>query len=585
MAQAASSGESIDLDEVILVLVAILSALFFLGAVLFAIFLPRLPRWLTYLVCCCHCYCCPSPIRRCFRAMIDDSYAYGGYYGESEGDGEFYVSDELRQSLFQNDAFRQSYELGRAFEAAHPYGSVPTALTPEQHQMIMEKGVAAWQFVLSSEINCMPQMDDRTELIFYGGENCVQTNLPLPKQNPVYYFEVKLQEKPQETNVALGLATKPYPSWRLTGWNKHSVGYHTDNGRVYHNNPFRGVNLGHQCFEGDVIGVGYQPRSGTVFFTRNGRRYKSVTSGMLYDLFPTVSADGYCVLSTNFGQRGFVFIEANVKRWGLAPLEGTQCPPPMYGHDQDTFLVETSSSQHQDPGASWSGQAAMLDPSSSTTTGHRPAPLLDAAHYYNHHHQNAMEREAQAFAQYQQTSPNSALYRTDSLHELPENPHHNHTAAHGLISPARPPTVTFELPNAPSSASGQPNAHHSESLEQPSSSITIKGNNVATFVVNVPRFRSDGPTRTPSHIDFALPLAPPPAYTEEDPHPDATGFEITFDDIFGQAQEGIAEALVPNPRFEPVLPSPPAYPQETLSSSFTSDSSPELNSRHGSPPS
>ncbi|RKP37787.1 concanavalin A-like lectin/glucanase domain-containing protein, partial [Dimargaris cristalligena] len=314
-----------------------------MGAILFAVFLPRLPRWLTYLACCCHCICCPTPLRRSCRSLLDDSYGYDGFFGGdyTGDDDEFFIPDELRQSLFQNDDFRQSYELGRAFEAAHPYGSVPTSLTPEQKQMIMEKGVGAWQFVLSSEINCMPQMDDRTELIFYGGENCVQTNLPIPKQNPVYYFEVKLHEKPRETNVAVGLATKPYPSWRLTGWNRHSVGYHSETGRVFHNNPFRGINLGEPCFEGDIIGIGYQPRSGTVFFTRNGRRYKSVTSGLLYDLFPTISADGYCILSANFGQRGFVFIEANVKRWGLAPPEGTICPPPMYGHDHGTFLVET----------------------------------------------------------------------------------------------------------------------------------------------------------------------------------------------------------------------------------------------------
>jgi len=42
-------------------------------------------------------------------------------------------------------------------------------------------------------------------------------NLPLPKLNEVYYFECKMYEKPEGTDVAIGLATKPYPSFRLPG--------------------------------------------------------------------------------------------------------------------------------------------------------------------------------------------------------------------------------------------------------------------------------------------------------------------------------------------------------------------------------
>ncbi|KAI0285135.1 hypothetical protein BGY98DRAFT_947369, partial [Russula aff. rugulosa BPL654] len=43
--------------------------------------------------------------------------------------------------------------------------------------------------------------------------------------------------------------------------------------------------------EGDVVGVGYRPRSGT-----------------------------------DLGQGGIVFIDANVKKWGLAPSVGTLAP-------------------------------------------------------------------------------------------------------------------------------------------------------------------------------------------------------------------------------------------------------------------
>lgn len=51
-----------------------------------------------------------------------------------------------------------------------------------------------------------------------GGGCCVQSNLPLPKLNEVYYWECKMYEKPPGTTVSIGLATKPFPSFRLPGW-------------------------------------------------------------------------------------------------------------------------------------------------------------------------------------------------------------------------------------------------------------------------------------------------------------------------------------------------------------------------------
>lgn len=60
-------------------------------------------------------------------------------------------------------------------------------------------------------------MAGRTEIQFMEGENCVQTNLPLPRNQEVYYWEAKMYDKPETTLVSVGIATKPYPSWRLPG--------------------------------------------------------------------------------------------------------------------------------------------------------------------------------------------------------------------------------------------------------------------------------------------------------------------------------------------------------------------------------
>lgn len=42
-------------------------------------------------------------------------------------------------------------------------------------------------------------------------------NLPVPKQNDVYYWEAKIYDKPENTLLGIGMATKPYPLFRLPG--------------------------------------------------------------------------------------------------------------------------------------------------------------------------------------------------------------------------------------------------------------------------------------------------------------------------------------------------------------------------------
>ena len=59
------------------------------------------------------------------------------------------------------------------------------------------------------------------------------------------------------------------------------------------------------------------------------------------NFFPSIGANGPCIVHVNFGQAGFVFIEANVKKWGLAPMTGSLAPPPPYGSEADTILLET----------------------------------------------------------------------------------------------------------------------------------------------------------------------------------------------------------------------------------------------------
>lgn len=104
----------------------------------------------------------------------------------------------------------------KAFVEANPPDSVPTDISLSQFLAIQEKGVSAWEFEAELEIaNCF--VEARTEVEFYDSVCSVQSNLPVPKQNEVYYWEAKLYDKPENTLVSIGMSTKPYPMFRLPG--------------------------------------------------------------------------------------------------------------------------------------------------------------------------------------------------------------------------------------------------------------------------------------------------------------------------------------------------------------------------------
>lgn len=279
------------------------------------------------------------------------------------------------------------------WQMQYPPSSVPTDITLSQFLSIQEKGVSAWAFEPDYEENLSLYVQSRTEITFLadgpgmavreGGGNSVMANLPLPKLNEVYYWEVKMYEKPVTTEVAIGLATKPYPSFRLPGWNRFSVAYFASDGFKSHNFPFTASSYGPPLAEGDVLGVGYRPRTGTVFFTRNGRKLEDCYTGLnKLNLFPTVGANGPCTLHVNLGQAGFVFIEANVKKWGLAPMVGTLAPPPAYGSERGSILLDAG---YGTPGASGAqnlgGIGALLEAARARAQGAggaRPNPIAVA---------------------------------------------------------------------------------------------------------------------------------------------------------------------------------------------------------------
>ncbi|KAA8898932.1 hypothetical protein TRICI_006426 [Trichomonascus ciferrii] len=263
-------------------------------------------------------------------------------------DDEQRLLEEEEEALeHMDEQSRRMYYQAKAYIEANPPNSASSDISLSQFMTIQEKGVSAWEFDVDfPNANCF--VEGRTEIEFFDSVCCTQTNLPLPKQNDVYYWEAKIYDKPLHTTIAIGLTTKPYPTFRLPGYHRFSVAYDSTGLRRI-NQPFSAPHYGPPLQQGDVVGVGYRTRTGTVFFTRNGKKLDDALHGMRLNLFPTIGATGPATVMVNFGQSGFVFIEANVKKWGLAPVHGSLAPPPPYGAENDFVLLETGHEQTASP--------------------------------------------------------------------------------------------------------------------------------------------------------------------------------------------------------------------------------------------
>lgn len=231
-----------------------------------------------------------------------------------------------------------------------------------QKDVIKDKGVHAWCFTTAADTQHSIMIENKNEITF-NTRNIpisIQSNLPIPDSKDVHYIEFKIFDIPEQykdnTLISLGLSTHPYPSFALPGRYLHSVAYDS-NGDRRHNCPFPISDFkdGRDAFphleKGDVIGIGLRRQTRAVFFTRNGKKISESRIGghvklpRSVQLYPTVGSINPCRVDVNFGQMGFVFIEANVKKWALGPMRGDEAPPPLYKKFNHDVLLDTSDTE------------------------------------------------------------------------------------------------------------------------------------------------------------------------------------------------------------------------------------------------
>uniref|UniRef100_A0A8C9SAQ9 RAN binding protein 9 n=1 Tax=Scleropages formosus TaxID=113540 RepID=A0A8C9SAQ9_SCLFO len=138
----------------------------------------------------------------------------------------------------------------------------------------------------------------------------VRATHPIPAACGVYYFEVKIVSKGRDGYMGIGLSAQGVNMNRLPGWDKHSYGYHGDDGHSFCSSG-TGQPYGPTFTTGDVIGCCVNLINNTCFYTKNGHSLGRP------NLYPTVGLQTPGeVVDANFGQHPFVFdIEDYMREW------------------------------------------------------------------------------------------------------------------------------------------------------------------------------------------------------------------------------------------------------------------------------
>ena len=89
------------------------------------------------------------------------------------------------------------------------------------------------------------------------------------------FFEIEILDEGQRTAIGLGVGSSNYSMSAMPGWNGHAIGYHADDGKLFHQTGY-GKPFGPTCKKGDIMGCGIDFTTDCgqgyvkVWFTKNG---------------------------------------------------------------------------------------------------------------------------------------------------------------------------------------------------------------------------------------------------------------------------------------------------------------------------
>jgi len=144
----------------------------------------------------------------------------------------------------------------------------------------------------------------------YSTVGSIRTSDPIPEGSEIYYYEVLVLNRGSEGKIAVGLTARGTNLTHQPGWDRHTFGYHGDDGGYFREDGYPG----HQKFgptfgTNDVIGCGLNLKTRSCFFTKNGKCLGIAFRNMpVIDLYPTIGvhSNGETVI-INLGQDPFMY--------------------------------------------------------------------------------------------------------------------------------------------------------------------------------------------------------------------------------------------------------------------------------------
>jgi len=132
----------------------------------------------------------------------------------------------------------------------------------------------------------------------------------------IYYFEIDIDNKHHRIKwnnecISIGFSIHNYIMFnKPVGWIHNSIGYHSDDGKIFHENKY-GENFSYSYGLGDTVGAGliyidintYQP-----FFTLNGNILKTLKPIVIIGkIIPVIGFDSSIAIKVNFSSHEFKF--------------------------------------------------------------------------------------------------------------------------------------------------------------------------------------------------------------------------------------------------------------------------------------
>lgn len=174
-----------------------------------------------------------------------------------------------------------------------------------------------------------PMLSERSKTIYF--EICVRSFGAQPEKHKLGGLLHRKGPVVEESGVAIGFFAPPYPAFRLPGWQRGSIGIHSDDGRRYVGNTDGGVDFTTPFNVGETVGLGMTfdaihsnqgPKMNVeVFFTRDGRKaggwnllndtdseFESVF-GLTgdHDIFPAIGIFGPADVELRFGEESWLY--------------------------------------------------------------------------------------------------------------------------------------------------------------------------------------------------------------------------------------------------------------------------------------